>query len=164
MTTLFVALRALVYMTGFLLLFAWVALSMRAFDPHLGVRLPAWTTPVGGLSMSLGAALALTCAAYFIVRGRGTPAVFDPPIQFVAIGPYRYVRNPMFVGGQMLLVGFGLYERSASILLLAITLFVVMHLFVVYYEEPNLRSRFGATYESYCAAVHRWIPHLRAHR
>jgi protein-S-isoprenylcysteine O-methyltransferase Ste14 len=158
MKTLIIALRAVVYMTGFFAVFGWVALSVRAFDPQLGIVLPAWAPFLGMVMMVPGAVLGLCCAGMFITRGRGTPAPFDAPRDFVAVGPYRFVRNPMYVGGLAFLAGFGLYAGSVSILIMACVLFGVVHLFVVLYEEPTLRRQFGTTYEAYCRAVHRWIP------
>jgi protein-S-isoprenylcysteine O-methyltransferase Ste14 len=60
-----------------------------------------------------------------------------------------------------LLAGLGLYERSLSILLLSMVLFLVVHLFVFLYEEPGLKARFGVTYNEYCKDVPRWMPKLR---
>jgi protein-S-isoprenylcysteine O-methyltransferase Ste14 len=158
MKTLFIALRALVYMTAFLGLWGWVALSVRAFDPKLGIALPGWT-PVPGMALIVpGAVLGLWCAGEFITRGGGTPAPFDAPREFVAAGPYRFVRNPMYIGGLALLAGFGLYARSISILIMSFVLFLIVHLFVVFYEEPVLIKQFGATYDAYVRDVHRWIP------
>jgi protein-S-isoprenylcysteine O-methyltransferase Ste14 len=162
MKTLFLALRSVIYMTGFLLFFGWIALRVRVFDQRLGVSLPAAAEIPGAILVVLGAILALACASVFISRGRGTPAIFDAPRAFVAIGPYQYVRNPMYIGGLMLLLGFGLYERPVSILFLTLLLFPLVHLFVLFYEEPTLTRRFGSSYKEYLRAVRRWIPRWRA--
>lgn len=108
--------------------------------------------------MIAGAALVLTCVGFFVLRGRGTPAPFDPPKNFVAAGPYKYVRNPMYVGGLSLLVGFGLWQQSVSILLFALLLALIVHLFVVLFEEPGLERRFSASYINYKQSVNRWLP------
>jgi protein-S-isoprenylcysteine O-methyltransferase Ste14 len=105
-----------------------------------------------------GAFLVLLCLWNFVVRGKGTGAPFDPPRVFVATGPYRYVRNPMYVGAAVFLLGFGLFERSPSILVLSAILLTCAHLFVILYEEPELEARFGATYLAYRRDVRRWIP------
>ncbi len=68
----------------------------------------------------------------------GTPAPFDAPEQFVAIGPYKYVRNPMYIGGFVVLVGLGIYERSPSMLIFCVAWLMLAHLLVILYEEPNL--------------------------
>jgi protein-S-isoprenylcysteine O-methyltransferase Ste14 len=162
MRTLFLALRSVIYMTGFLLLCGWIALRVRAFDQRLGLSLPAAAEIPGAFLAVLGAVLVLWCASVFIWRGRGTPAIFDAPREFVAIGPYRYVRNPMYIGGVALLSGFGLYARSISILFLALLFFALVHLFVIFYEEPTLTRKFGSSYQVYLRAVRRWIPRWRA--
>ena len=160
MKTLFLALRSVIYMSGFLLFFGWIALLVRTFDQSFGVSLPAATEIPGAILVVAGAILVLACAGVFISRGRGTPAIFDAPRAFVAIGPYKYVRNPMYIGGLILLIGFGLFERSISILFLTLPLFLLVHLFVLFYEEPTLTRKFGSSYQEYRRAVRRWIPRL----
>ena len=160
MKTLFLALRSVIYMSGFLLFFGWVALRVRALDQGFGLSLPAAAQIPGAILVFVGATLGLACAGIFISRGRGTPALFDAPRAFVAIGPYKYVRNPMYIGGLMLLIGFGFYERSISILFLALLLFLLVHLLVLFYEEPTLARTFGSSYQEYRRVVPRWIPRL----
>ena len=155
-----VAARALVYMSGFLLFFAWLALRVRALDRFLQVALPNGVEVLGVFLMFIGGILGLACVGTFIVRGKGTPAPFDAPREFVAVGPYRYTRNPMYVGGLLLLAGFGLYEHSVSILIMSLVLLAAVHLKVVFYEEPTLRKSFGASYEKYCKTTRRWLPHF----
>src|SRR6267142_5038675 len=50
-----------------------------------------------------GAAVALWCILTFASIGRGTPAPFDPPRRLVIQGPYRFVRNPMYIGARLAL-------------------------------------------------------------
>jgi len=104
-----------------------------------------------------GALLAGLCIATFVTTGRGTPAPFDPPREFVASGPYRYVRNPMCVGAAAVMLGAGLAVSTPSIVLLALAFLLTMHLFVVVYEERTLAGKFGVSYRRYCASVHRWL-------
>ena len=66
----------------------------------------------------------------------------------------------MYIGGLILLIGFGLFERSISILFLTLPLFLLVHLFVLFYEEPTLTRKFGSSYQEYRKAVRRWIPRL----
>jgi len=152
------ALRAVVYMTGFVLFWGWLASNVRRFDPTLGISLPVWLRSVGIAAMVAGGALGLSCAALFVVRGEGTPAPFDPPRQFVAVGPYRCVRNPMYVGGLTVLAGLGLYLGSVAALLLTACVAALVHGFVVLVEERGLESRFGESYRQYRASVGRWLP------
>ena len=159
MKTLFIALRAAIFGSGFILLWGWVALGLHnRYDTSLGFALSGWTRVLGVALMAAGGTLAFACIAAFVTRGEGTPAPFDPPRKFVAVGPYRFVRNPMYIGGFIVLFGFGLYEQSPAILLFTLPWLLFAHLFVILYEEPHLRSTFGATYESYCRLVRRWLP------
>ena len=70
----------------------------------------------------------------------------------------------MYVGGLLVLAGFGLYERSPAILIFAMPWLLLAHLFVVCYEEPHLRSKFGAPYQTYCRSVRRWLPMRQSFR
>lgn len=150
--------RTVIYMTGFVLLWGWLALTVRRFDATLGVVHWGPATTLGLALMLVGAGLALLCGVVFAVRGTGTPALFDPPREFVAAGPYRFVRNPMYVGALLLLGGFGLALRSRSVLLLTVFWAVLAHLFVVLVEEPGLERRFGDSYRRYRQSVNRWLP------
>ena len=161
MKLFFIILRSIIYVPLFILLFGWLALNVRVYDTKLGVILPQWTSIIGIVIMALGSILILICVVFFVVRGKGTPAVFDPPTEFVAVGPYAYVRNPMYIGGFILLVGFGLYHLSLSILILAVILIVVFHFFVLIVEEPNLERLFGKSYLDYKKKINRWLPKLK---
>jgi protein-S-isoprenylcysteine O-methyltransferase Ste14 len=149
-----------------LFLAAWgsVALMCRALDKYIPLRVPGWLIAPGAVLFLAGAALALTTVWFFIFQGRGTPALFDPPKILVPHGPYRFVRNPMYIGGISMLLGWGLYLTSVSVALCALIAFPLIHTFVVLAEEPGLRKRFGKTYEDYCRAVPRWIPRFTRRR
>jgi protein-S-isoprenylcysteine O-methyltransferase Ste14 len=158
----FTVLRGLVYSAFFVWLWAWVAVTVRRYDPRIPVTLPPWLRPVGYGVAFAGALIAAACIGTFVTRGRGTPAPFDPPRTFVATGPYRWVRNPMYIGAAAVILGFGLVLSSPSIVLLSFAFLVVMHLFVVILEEPALESRFGDAYGQYRSSVSRWLIHKPA--
>ena len=158
MGQVFVAERALLYATGFVSLWGWLALRVRHADMERGLHLPFWTAFIGIGAFFIGAVVVLFCVAFFVVEGRGTPAPFDPPRRFVASGPYRFVRNPMYLGAFLVLSGFGLYTRSPSVLGLVALAAILAHLFVVFVEEPGLARRFGENYLAYRRATNRWIP------
>ena len=158
MKRLWTAMRALVYTGLFVWLWGWVALSLRPYDERLGGALGAWAVPLGWVVIAAGAALAASCISVFILRGRGTPAPFDAPRQVVAAGPYGLVRNPMYLGGFLVLSGFGLVQRSPAIAIFSALWLLVVHLAVVCLEEPDLRRKFGSSYEDYRRAVPRWLP------
>ncbi len=113
---------------------------------------------LGPVLVLLGSAVSLSCVRDFVVRGRGTPAPVDPPKELVVAGLYRYVRNPMYWGGVVILLGHFLWFGATVLLLYAVLVFAGFHLFVVLYEEPALARRFGASYAAYRARVPRWLP------
>lgn len=160
MKTLLVALRAAVYTAGFMLLWAWLAYWAHRQDDRLGLYFPEWLRPIGMGLMALGALIALLCIATFVVRGRGTPAPFDAPREFVATGPYRWVRNPMYEGGFLLIAGFALCAGSVAAMGIALAMLLAAHVFVLLYEEPTLETRFGETYRQYKRATRRWLPRV----
>lgn len=164
MKTAFIAVRALIVMVAFLWLWAWVALGLRRYDSLYNLQLPEWTRSLAFPVMLAGSVICVACIATFVVIGRGTPAPFDPPRQFVAVGPYRFVRNPMYIGGALLLAGFALYLRSGAALLFCLPWLLLAHIFVLLYEEPTLRTKFGVPYEAYCRTVPRWIPRFSLRR
>lgn len=112
----------------------------------------------GMLLGASGATLTLMCILTFVFVGKGTPAPFDPPRQLVVRGPYRFLRNPMYLGAGLALAGAALFYRSMLLLGYAGLFLVVTHMFVVLYEEPILRRTFAKDYEAYCRRVGRWWP------
>ena len=125
-------------------------------------RPPAIGLPqiVGMVMAAAGAALALWCILTFAVVGRGTPAPFDPPRRLVVGGPYRTVRNPMYIGAGLALAGAALFYQSRALLTYAAAFLLITHLFVTWYEEPTLQRTFGEDYETYRSSVRRWWPRL----
>lgn len=111
---------------------------------------------LAGCLILLGAAVLLRCVWDFLVAGRGTLAPIDPPRHLVVRGLYRYTRNPMYNGVLAVLVGEAWLFRSTDLLLYAVVIFTMFHLFVIIYEEPALQSRFDESYRAYRAAVPRW--------
>ena len=160
MNALFTAVRAMVWATAFLSLWGWLALAVRRYDAALGGALADWSPFAGWPLVVAGAALALTCVALFVVRGRGTPAPFDAPQKFVAVGPYRHVRNPMYLGGIATLAGCALVFRSPAMLVFVLVPCGCVQVFLLAFEEPDLNARFGESYRAYQRAVPRWRPRL----
>lgn len=162
--TAFVALRGLVYASAFVLLWAWLAVVAMRYDGVIPIAVPVILRPFGYVIGIGGAVLTACCIGSFIVRGHGTPAVFDPPREFVASGPYRYSRNPMYIGAMSVILGAGLAVGSPSIIALAVFFGLVAHVFVLLYEEPALDRQFGETYRRYRSATNRWLPRRRRDR
>jgi len=129
-----------------------------------GVTSPATFGPLQIAGMIIGAAraaLAAWCVLAFAVVGHGTPAPFDPPRRLVVNGPYRFVRNPMYIGAGLALIGAALFYRAWELLIYAAALWIATHTFVVLYEERVLGRMFGRDYEEYRQQVRRWLPRAR---
>lgn len=114
----------------------------------------------GAALVLAGAVIVVDSFARFALQGRGTPAPVAPPSALVAAGFYRHVRNPMYVGVISAILGQAMVFSDAGLVLYAAILWSAFHLFVVFFEEPNLAHEFGAAYETYRAAVPRWVPRL----
>lgn len=156
---IFVLVRAITYAALFIG-FVLVYLPGR-FLSWSGIIAPSTTgaPQVAGMIMvAIGTVIALWCVFTFVFVGKGTPAPFDPPRKLVVRGPYRFVRNPMYIGAGMTLVGAALYYQSLSIFIYAALFFLLTHLFVMLYEEPTLRRTFGHEYEAYCRRTTRSWP------
>ena len=122
-----------------------------------------WSNPLDilGLAVLAGGVLLLAaCIVEFARSGRGTLSPVDPPRQLVVQGLYRYVRNPMYLAVSMILLGEAAVMHSGDLVLYWAVFFIAANLFVIGYEEPYLRSRFGASYDTYTSHVGRWIPKL----
>jgi protein-S-isoprenylcysteine O-methyltransferase Ste14 len=87
------------------------------------------------------------------------------PRQLVTTGPYRFVRNPLYVGN--IVIGVGATIASEVIWLAPVTLiwWIVVYSFVVRYEESHLLEQHGEEYRKYMAEIPRWFPrHLSLKR
>ena len=140
----------------------WLTGYLRPLDVSLGVELPAWVQIPGIVAVVAGAALVLICGVMLSTSGIGTlrGEEWFMPREFVATGPFRFVRNPMSLGGAVLMTGIALWHQSALGLGLPVALFLVFHLVVVYKEEPGLEKRFGDSYREYRRNVPRWVPRI----
>jgi protein-S-isoprenylcysteine O-methyltransferase Ste14 len=155
---LFAVLRALVVAPLFVSIWMYIVPRWIAgADAFLDPRPPGW------IVVAIGAVIGIPCVWEFAWRGFGTPAPFDPPRRLVVTGPYRWVRNPMYIGMGIALVGEALVFPHLTRIILIMTgvLWIAVSIFIMLFEEPVLRSMFGADYEAYCREVHRWIPRLK---
>ncbi|MCA1559771.1 MAG: isoprenylcysteine carboxylmethyltransferase family protein [Acidobacteria bacterium] len=128
-------------------------------DVHLDFRSP--THLLGLLCAGVGVALLAIGIWEFARSGKGTLAPVDPPRELVVRGLYRHVRNPMYLSVTLIVLGQVLLTRSLDLLGYWAIWFLAANLFVLGYEEPTLRRRFGESYERYTQQVGRWFPRLR---
>jgi hypothetical protein len=98
------------------------------------------------------------CVWNFAVVGRGTPGLWDAPSRVVATGPYRWVRNPIYIAALVIVLGEAWLFLSPRLLAYAGAMAVFFQLFVTGYEERRLARRFGRSYLEYRSTVPRWIP------
>jgi protein-S-isoprenylcysteine O-methyltransferase Ste14 len=131
----------------------WLLRSEHAGVPGLGWR------SLGAVLIVPGALLYGWCAWTFVIVGRGTPNPADPPLELVARGPYRRVRNPMYLACLMIILGEAIAWPSTWLWKYALGSAAVMHA-LAWWEEGVMRRRFGDRYESYRRRVPRWIPYV----
>jgi protein-S-isoprenylcysteine O-methyltransferase Ste14 len=137
----------------------WWISRWRVQRPFLGA---AELRLVGAVLLVAGVAVLVDSFARFALRGLGTPAPVAPPRHLVVTGLYRHVRNPMYSGLMAAILGQALLLGDASLLGYALLVWLLVHLFVVLYEEPTLERTFGEEYTRFRANVPRWIPRARA--
>lgn len=98
---------------------------------------------IGLLPLLVGVVFYFWCAGAFTFTGKGTPAPIDAPVFLVREGPYQWVRNPMYLAVFSIIIGEAILFHSLLMAGYALLPLAAAHLFVVFYEEPTLRRRFG---------------------
>ena len=117
---------------------------------------------LGLVVAAIGVAVLAACIWDFARRGRGTLSPADPPRELVVQGLYRYVRNPMYVGVSLIILGEALLAHSTALVVYWVVFFTMVNIFVRFYEEPALRAQFGESYVRYTERVGRWLPRLKS--
>jgi len=125
-------------------------------------RLPgSWLVAVICIVVIAGAvAMLLYSFAHFALKGRGTPAPIAPTENLVVSGPYRYVRNPMYVAVITIILAQALLFGSSAVLIYGLVVAASVFGFTRLYEEPTLSETHGAAYARYRAAVPGWWPRV----
>ena len=109
--------------------------------------------------IAVGIAMYLYTAFWgFALIGGGTPAPIAPTKVLVVKGLHHFVRNPMYIGVGLIIGGQAWLFHSRHIAIYLACFCVIVHVFVLFYEEPTLRRQFGEEYDRYRASVPRWIP------
>jgi protein-S-isoprenylcysteine O-methyltransferase Ste14 len=139
-----------------LVLMPWYITHFRIAAGEPMVQIAGAATIIG-----LGLIPLLESIGRFVLVGRGTLLPAVPTEHLVVSGPYRYVRNPMYVGVITALAGEALLFWSRHMVVYLATIWIIMHIFVCFYEEPTLAQKYGEEYEGFRHNVPRWIPRLR---
>jgi protein-S-isoprenylcysteine O-methyltransferase Ste14 len=116
---------------------------------------------IGLLPVAVGMFLYLWSAWAFVAIGRGTPVPTHPPRRLVVTGAYRLFRNPMYIGVSLALMGESILFCSKVLLSYTLLVWFLLHLLVVWNEEPALFRKFGARYVDYCRNAPRWMRSTR---
>jgi protein-S-isoprenylcysteine O-methyltransferase Ste14 len=124
-------------------------------EPFFGVEPVRWP---GAVFIAAGLVVIVDAFVRFVREGQGTPAPVAAPRRLVVRGPYRWVRNPMYVALIVMIAGQALVLGSAALLAYGAAIALIFHTFVRLYEEPRLRQQFLSEYEAYTTAVPRWLP------
>ncbi len=142
-------------------------LAFVALPGTVGFLIPLWLVQpgarfrtfsgVGWLLLAIGVTLLLWCVREFYVTGKGTLAPWSPPRHLVAVGLYRFSRNPMYVAVILVLWAWAAGFRSAPLAAYAAVVMVGFHLRVVFGEEPWLARTHGDQWTRYRARVRRWL-------
>ena len=139
-------------------------LFMRNRIPDVNPDIFHW---VGLLIMITGIIIYLLTALSFLLKGKGTPAIWftqaisfligEEPIKMVSSGLYRYSRNPMYLGVITTIIGEGLYFQYSNVLWYALAFFIIINFVVMFLEEPHLEEKFGDEYRNYKKKTRRWL-------
>src|SRR5258705_7305442 len=130
-------------------------LFRRNRSPDMNIGLFHWA---GLFIMAIGIFIYLWTAVSFLLRGKGTPAIWftkaisfiigEEPMKMVSSGLYKYSRNPMYLGVITTVAGEGIFFQYSILLWYALSLFIIFTLVVIFIEEPHLEEKFGEEYKS----------------
>ena len=163
-------LRIILTPSAALLFYGFVALSVFAslwVDRWLSFPRLSFSWWSLGLSIPLlllGWLLSGWSVVAFFLTG-GTPVPFNPPPRLITTGLYAYVRNPMFLGGFLFLLGLGVLLGSLSLTFISTPLLIALYVFYVKaVEEKEMEKKFGQEYLEYKKRVPMFIPRVEAIR
>ena len=140
---------------------AWALAVMAAFA--LDWLMPLPFMPAAVPAGWLGGAVVVVALALFawaivtITRAGSNVPTNTPTISIVDTGPYRFTRNPIYLGMMLALVGLAIAFDSAWLLVTLVPFALVIRYGVVAREEAYLERRFGEVYRRYRARVGRWL-------
>jgi protein-S-isoprenylcysteine O-methyltransferase Ste14 len=142
----------------------WLVTAFAVNDTHWsdGSLLTLLSRSLGLLFFIVGLGVFIWCVSLFAKVGQGTLAPWDPTRNLVAVGPYRFVRNPMISSVALLLISQALFRVSWVVGIWACVFIMINHAYFILSEEPGLEKRFGEPYRVYKNSVPRWVPRLQS--
>jgi protein-S-isoprenylcysteine O-methyltransferase Ste14 len=140
---------------------AWALAVLAGFALQWAVPLPFMPASapaglVGGIAFVLALALVAWAIATMTRAGSNVPTNM-PTTTIVQTGPYRFTRNPIYLGMLLGLVGLAIAFDSLWLLGMLVPFALVIRYGVVAREEAYLERKFGSAYRPYCARVRRWL-------
>ena len=157
-------LKAIIILPGTALVYVPALIVWLTVDTAYAAKFPPGTLIQWALGLAFAAAglvlMIWTVRLFDAMGGGGTPAPWEPINNFIVLGPYRYVRNPMLIGVNLFLVAEAILLHSLPIFIWMIAFVIINTIYFALSEEPQLEKRFGKAYVDYKQNVPRWIPHL----
>jgi protein-S-isoprenylcysteine O-methyltransferase Ste14 len=150
-------LNAVLFFAVFMVALPWLSNLLLPAPLFVPSVLRTW---LAGSCFVVGLAIWVACLDAFSRHGRGTPLPMDAPRELVTRGPFSVIRNPIMAAEVLVIWGEAVYFSSLGVMLYAVVVTVGAHAAVRFVEEPELRKRFGVSYEEYCSLVPRWVPRI----
>lgn len=153
-------LKLLVLFIGLTVLVLAAEPAVRLLDERFALQVPSALDGPGWILIAAGALSIFSAEYELLTQGDATGAPGDPPSRLVDRGIYRFVRNPIYMGAEVELLGVALVRSSIAYLAIAVVFALSIHLFVVHVEEPRTERRLGESYTRYRNRTSRWLPRL----
>lgn len=125
----------------------------RVFD----VTVPRWSGVAAIVMILLGFAVSLRASNLFALAKTEILPTSPTNSVLVTEGPYRFSRNPMYLGLVLIITGIAVYVGTLPLFLAAFADFVILHYLFIPFEEEKLARQFGEPYAAYRARVRRWL-------
>jgi protein-S-isoprenylcysteine O-methyltransferase Ste14 len=138
------------------ILLPWVVAQL---GPRFGWSqlIPSWWNLAGLMAVAIGLGLYAWCLAFHYKGYRASVRISFSPPHLVIAGPYKISRNPMYVSGLFVWLGWTVFYGSPAVFVMLVLLWFVFALRVIPHEERLLEGLFGEDYLEYKRSVRRWI-------
>lgn len=112
---------------------------------------------IGIVLIIIGITAVIYLIFIFKILGNGTPVPIEPTKKLIVKGLYKYSRNPLYISHLTILLGIALFFGRITLFIYCLLVFLVFNAIIIYWEEPQLKKRFGKEYLNYMRKVPRWI-------